>query len=76
MTFWLRSVTATRSIYSSRNATRLPAAARLVSCRRQECSWFSSSSSAVVEEDDEPREAMAFDVLIVGGGPSLSLIHI
>eukprot|EP00980_Cylindrotheca_fusiformis_P010577 scaffold2352_cov64-Cylindrotheca_fusiformis.AAC.1 len=29
--------------------------------------WLSVASSSI---DDEPRESMAFDVLIVGGGPS------
>lgn len=67
MAFWLRSVAATKSVYPSSRTAAL--SARLLLSRRKECSsWF--SSSAAVEEDDGPREAMAFDVLIVGGGPS------
>jgi electron-transferring-flavoprotein dehydrogenase len=54
---WLRS---------TRNLSRLAFTQRQLTA----CRWLSSSASASLEDVDEPRESMAFDVLIVGGGPA------
>ena len=69
MTFWLRTAAVSRRAYSASSSSSSFVAASSSYSPFGRRSWFSSSSSAALE-DEEPREAMAFDVLIVGGGPS------
>mmetsp|Transcript_10978 Transcript_10978/g.19722 ORF Transcript_10978/g.19722 Transcript_10978/m.19722 type:complete len:664 (+) Transcript_10978:77-2068(+) len=57
--------TTTRTLYSSHSAGRTTSYARALFR-----SFSSGSDNDDISAMDEPRESMAFDVLIVGGGPA------